>query len=79
MREVRTALRYQPVEPVLEVAARRGVRVLLDREAGRGVLDHHRAQPLSNARACNHVLETIREFKQSLTRRVYLDLRYHFT
>ena len=77
MREMRVALRHQPAQPILEVPARRGVGVFLDRQAGRGMLNHHRAQSLSDPYAGDDVLDPICELEQPLTRRAYLDRRYH--
>ena len=77
MREAWVVLGYQPVESILEVSARGRVGVLLDRQAGRGMLDHHRAQTLSDPGFRDHVLDTIGELDQPLARGADLDLGYH--
>ena len=77
MREVDVALRHQAVELVIEVTARGGIRVFLDREARRGMSDHHRAQPVADPGTRDHVLETISELEQPLTRGTNFDLGDH--
>ena len=57
--EVRVVLGHQSGEPVLQITAGGGIRVLLNREAGGGVLHHHGAQPLSDPGVRYDVLDTV--------------------
>ena len=77
MREVRIVLRYETVEPPFQVTASGWIRVLLDREAGGGVLHHESAQPFPDHDVGHHGLDTVRELEQLLPRRGYLDVRHH--
>ena len=45
----------QPVQPPLEVVPRRRMGVLLDGQAGRGVLEKHRAETLLHAARAHHL------------------------
>jgi len=68
---------HETVQPVLQVAPRGRVGVLLDREAGRGVLNQHRAQAVPNAGLAYDGLDQIGDQMQPLSGGFYRQLLDH--
>lgn len=66
----RVVFRYQAVEPPFEIAARRRVGILLDRQAGRCVLEKQGAQTLPDAARRYGVVDLVGEFMKTLARDV---------
>src|SRR5262245_59958210 len=77
VREERVALGHEPREPALEVAPCRRIRVLLDHQAGRGVLYEERAEALAQARARDDTLDLARELVEAGAARLEPELRDH--
>ena len=75
--EVGIPLRNVAVQPLLQIPPCGGVRVLLDREARRGMLDHHGAEPLGQRRLLDGGLDEPGDLVEALAPSRDLDVADH--
>ena len=66
--EVGIVLRHMTIQPLFQIAPRRGIGVFLNRQARRGVLDHDRAESFGASRSIDNFLHLSRDFMEALTR-----------
>ena len=77
VRVVRVAFRDVSIDPLLQVVPGARVRVLLDRQAGRRMLDHDRAQAVVEVRLGDDPLYVTRELVEAAARCVEFEVANH--